>query len=111
MKQNANLTRQMAQAQEQHAMQSKANRDSTLFRIYTEAKASTEEIVGRYFDGFTILSGVGHYLGGTESADVIEIVAPHGDMQTVFYVADALRVENKQTTVIVSWHSVNVRNV
>lgn len=44
-----------------------------LFRILTENKSTLPDVVSKYFEGFTIIHGLGFWKGKPESCAVIEI--------------------------------------
>lgn len=77
------------------------------YRIYTERKENLSEIVGRYFDGFTLFEGLGFWKGKPEkSTTVIEILATPSRKRKIHNVARDILRENKQESVIVTSESI-----
>lgn len=72
-----------------------------LFRIWTEDKnrEQVEQLVARYFDGFSIVAAVGYWKGTREASLCIEIVTdyPNG----VRALARAIKSFNEQEAVLV----------
>ena len=77
-----------------------------LYRICTEDVGAdrTREIIGRHFDGFTLLYGEGFYKGVAEKALVIEILGGVDDPTEparINALCEDLKVENHQEAVLV----------
>ena len=79
---------------------------SRVYRLYTETVADVDlrPIIGRYFEGFTVYQASGVWQGQTEPATVIEIVGKASDLQSVVYLAGDIRVVNRQSCVLLTWH-------
>ena len=107
MKQTSILTRNLADAQEQHAKRTRSASNSILYVLYTEDKENLAELVSRYFDSATIFGACGTYKGSLELAAVIEIVSTRDALQRVFDLAGDIRIANGQTSVLVTWAPVS----
>lgn len=76
-----------------------------IFRIYTEDKNrdTIKGIVGKFFDGYTLLSGEGMWKGTSEPCLVIEIVTDHkGSNGMVNRIAEDIKRANQQEAVLVA---------
>lgn len=93
----ADITRKLAEAQELAA----ANRQA-LFTLYTEDKLTLPAIVGRYFDGFTLINSTGFWQGAAEMGKVIEIVAPLADLPKVQALCRDINLTNNQSAVLLT---------
>lgn len=73
------------------------------FRICTEDRANLESIAARYFEAFTVFRGVGSWRGVQERSACLEIFSwnPDSDRRNVYNVAEAIRDENSQESVLV----------
>lgn len=71
----------------------------TVYRLYTEDKPNIGVLVGRYFDGATILHGLGLWKGTYEKSAVIEILTE--DATKIRQLAEHIRMENRQEAVMV----------
>src|ERR1035437_6640041 len=90
--------------------QSKDQSNAVLYRLYTENTypiGKTQELIGRYFDGFTLYLTTGVYLGIIESGLVIEVVATTADLQAIVHLAGDIKVQNYQSSVLITWASVS----
>src|ERR1035437_6002319 len=84
--------------------------NAVLYRLYTENTypiGKTQELIGRYFDGFTLYLTTGVYLGIIESGLVIEVVATTADLQAIVHLAGDIKVQNYQSSVLITWASVS----
>ena len=73
-----------------------------LYRLYTENVnyAETVELIASHFpEGFTLITGVGHYKGGNEHCLVVDIVT--NDHNNVLNLAYAIKKHNKQKSVLI----------
>ncbi len=77
---------------------------AVVFRIYTEDFPNLQDLVSRYFGGFTIFPTTGVWAGFTENSTVIEIIGTHADLQTIVHLAGDIRIVNNQTAVLVTWN-------
>ena len=77
---------------------------SNLYRICTEDvnRENTRKIIGRYFDGFTLLSGEGVWRGSQENALVIEILGDGepGERAVISALCEDIKAENQQEAVL-----------
>src|ERR1035437_2592056 len=97
-------------ARNQELKQSKDQSNAVLYRLYTENTypiGKTQELIGRYFDGFTLYLTTGVYLGIIESGLVIEVVATTADLQAIVHLAGDIKVQNYQSSVLVTWAPVS----
>lgn len=75
-----------------------------LYRLYTEDKnrETVKEIVSKYFDGYTLLSGEGVWKGNEEKSLVIEIYTlDHNAEHVIQKIADEIEIRNEQESVLV----------
>jgi hypothetical protein len=97
--------------------QSTFNAPKTLYRVYTEDVPGVDltPIVKRYFDGATILRGVGldaRTQVKDEPAIVIEVITSHADgLQRVVNLAGDIRQLNSQISVLVTRQAVTTFEV
>lgn len=77
------------------------------YRIYTEDRRGLSTLVARYFDGATILQGLGLWCGETEGSAVIEILGTRADLQNIVHLAGDIRFTNEQSSVIVTWEPIS----
>jgi len=77
-----------------------------IYRIYTEDKNrdQVEQIVGKYFDGFTIIEATGYWAGEREKSIIIEHVGAGGklDRMAVTDLAYEIKGVNQQTAVLIT---------
>lgn len=74
------------------------------FKIYTEDKNrdGIKGIVGRFFDGYTLITGEGVWKGISEPCLIIEIVTDHqGSNGMVNRIAEDIKRINQQESVLV----------
>jgi hypothetical protein len=78
-----------------------------VYRIYTEDKNREviERLTSARFEGFTILSSVGHWQGTKENSLVIEILTDRRGL--VYDLATEIKQANKQDAVLVISFDVN----
>ena len=68
-----------------------------LYRLFTEDIMGTEEIAGRFFDGFTVIKGTGYWKGDKEKSLCIEIVVESGaEATTEMLLHELVETINKQ---------------
>lgn len=79
------------------------------YRIHTEHVAPA--IIGRYFDGFTILKGQGVYKGKAENTVIIEILGTADDGPKVRSLAADIREQYRQAEVWITTEEVNLIRV
>ena len=108
MKQTNSITRDMTQAQEEHAAHT-----PILYRLYTEDTGSgnVPDIVGGYFPGFTCYPAVGSWQGASENTIVVDILGTLADLQKVIDCAGDIRVIEHQSSVLLVWSRVESLNV
>lgn len=99
-------------ARNQELKQSKDQSNAVLYRLYTEdvaddGNSGLELLVGRYFPGATIYATFGLWQGSRESGLVVEIIATAADLQTIVHVAGDIKVQNHQSSVLVTWQSIS----
>ena len=85
----------------------KAVNAAVLYTLYTEDKIGIERIVGRHFDGFTILNARGYFRGESELSVTIEIVGTPADKAKVYALAEDIRRTNAQYSVLVTEQRIN----
>jgi hypothetical protein len=73
-----------------------------LYRIYTERKneETIEKIVGKYFEGFSILKSEGFWRLQKEDSLIIEIVAEDTD-KLINDLAKEIKVANNQEAILI----------
>jgi len=92
-------------------------RTKTVYRLYTEdtRRNATLAIVKRYFDGATVLYGIGldaRTQTADENAVVIEIVSSKADsLQRILDLAGDIRVSNGQISVLITRQNVDTFEV
>lgn len=75
-----------------------------LYRIFTEDKNrnEVEDIISKYFPGFTIISATGYYEGQKENSLIIELaISAMGDINKVYRIARLIKENNNQEVVMV----------
>lgn len=94
------------------------NAPKTLYRVYTEDKASDETLsamVARYFPGATIYRGIGldsRTQDAAEHAVIIEIVTSEANaLQRILDLAGDIRVRFEQISVLVTQQAVTTFEV
>jgi hypothetical protein len=114
MKQTSSLTRKLAKAQDRlyvdFPVTPKPNQ-AVVYRLYTEDLGNLTELASRYFSGFTLLFGNGVWQGVGESSVVIEVIGTTADLEQIAYLAEDIRRENNQSSVLVTWANVSLLNV
>jgi hypothetical protein len=87
----------------------------SLDRIYTEDDGNLTELVNRYFEGATILHGIGLDVSasyGIEASATIEVVSSKPDaLQRIVNLAGDIREVNKQVSVLVTRQNVETFEV
>lgn len=73
------------------------------YRILTENKNKTQiaEIVSRRFEGFTLLDGQGYWKGNSEGSLVVEIDCDKKKEKDIRFIAQRIKLANKQEAVLV----------
>src|ERR1035437_7694529 len=99
-------------AYNQEHKQSKDQSNAVLYRLYTEdiaddGNSGLELLVSRYFKGATIYATTGLWLGNRESGLVVEIIATAADLQAIVHLAGDIKVQNHQSSVLVTWAPVS----
>lgn len=86
---------------------------NTLYRIYTEHRDNLRTIVGGYFKGFTLIEADGYWMGLGEASTIVEIITDDSVAQraTIYDLAEAIREQNGQQSVIVTEQKVAVVNI
>lgn len=90
----------LAREQETHAH--RQSHTATRFRLYTEYDENLSRLLGRYFSGATIYGADGVWHGRNEHAAVVEILGTDADTPQVFYLAEDIRRENNQSSILVT---------
>ena len=85
----------------------KALNTAIVYRLYTEDAPGLLALISRYFSGATILYGSGLWLGKVEAGAVIEILATSNDLQSIIHLAGDIKVQNHQSSVLVTWAPVS----
>ena len=97
---------------ENEPVQSKDQSNAIVYRLYTEAaQPGLLVLISRYFSGATILYGSGLWLGKVEAGAVIEILATSNDLQSIIHLAGDIKVQNHQSSVLVTWAPVSQLDV
>jgi hypothetical protein len=83
------------------------------FKIYTEDKNQTaiSELVGEFFDGFTVNAGLlGFWKGTSEASISIEIItdASYADA-AIEVIAERIKVLNRQEAVLVTVEDISAK--
>ena len=75
-----------------------------LYRIYTEDKnrEKIEQYASEFLEGFTILTGVGHWRGRPEQCLIIEVLGSEANRDNVLRIASRIKTRNKQDSVAVT---------
>ena len=81
-----------------------------LYRIYTEDKSNLANLTSNYFDGFTILKGIGYWQGEAEPCVIVEIIDSKDKWLTVIALALDIKEANKQQAVLITQTSLD-RNI
>jgi hypothetical protein len=79
------------------------------YRVHTEHVSPA--LVGRYFEGFTILDAAGFYKGKPESSKVIEVLGTAEDLDKVKALALDIREQYRQAEVWITSEPVNLLRV
>lgn len=76
----------------------------TRWKIYTEYVHSRHiaEIVGKYFDDFSMFSGIGHYGGEKERCLVIEIITEHNREEDIISICREINTVNHQECTLIT---------
>jgi len=74
-----------------------------LYRVLTENvnRGNIDKIVGRYFDGYTVIEAQGVWCGKRENSLIIEIIAEGKDRPKVLAIAREINIANKQECCLV----------
>ena len=75
-----------------------------LFRILTEdinelKTAKTIELVSKFFNGFTLIKGIGYWQGKPENCLIFEIQTDN--KKDVLWLANQIKLQNNQESVLV----------
>jgi hypothetical protein len=75
-----------------------------LYRILTEdinqlKTEKTIELVSKFFNGFTLIKGIGYWQGKPENCLIFEIQTD--DKKDVFWLANQIKLQNNQESVLV----------
>jgi hypothetical protein len=92
--------------------QSKDQSNAIVYRLYTEdtehdGDSGVSRLVTRYFAGATIYAATGLWQGATEYGLVVEIVATSADLQSIIHLAGDIKVQNHQSSVLMTWAPVS----
>lgn len=79
------------------------------YRLHTEHVSPA--LIARYFDGFTLIKGLGYYKGKSESSVAIEIIGTPGDAAKVSTLAREIREQYRQTEVWITTEEVSLTRV
>lgn len=83
----------------------------TRYRIYTEYVHSRHiaEIVSKYFDDYSIFTGIGHYAGSKERCLVIEIIIINDDTieAAIIAICREINTDNHQECCLVTSEKVD----
>lgn len=71
----------------------------TVFRLYTETLPSLDYIVPAYFDGFSMITGLGFWKGKAENCTIIEIIT--NNRATIANLVNDIKISNRQESVMV----------
>jgi len=73
-----------------------------LYRIYTENKSrqTIEQLTNKYFQGYTLLQGTGHYQGKREPSIILEIVGNEIDRQIEQLARDIKHANNQESILV-----------
>jgi|ERR1035437_6405838 hypothetical protein len=82
---------------------------AVLYRLYTEDvhRPKLLTLISRYFSGATLFYGSGLWMDTVEAGTVIEIVATAADLQPIIHLAGDIKVQNHQSSVLVTWAPVS----
>jgi hypothetical protein len=74
-----------------------------IYRLYTEDKnrETIKEIVGKYFEGYSLIPCDGVWKGASEKALIVEIVVQPPSSNAVERIAREIKEANRQETVMV----------
>jgi hypothetical protein len=74
-----------------------------VYRLFTEDKnrKEIEAIVGRYFDGFTVIPATGYWKGERERSLIIEISSETDEESSVRLLAGEIKQYNHQQAVLI----------
>lgn len=87
------------------------------YRIYTEDvnRPKIEKIIGRFFEGFTLITGRGFWKGKAEDSLIIEIFATSNDCpnvrERIDVICEEINTSNKQECCMVVTSNVDVRYI
>ena len=82
-----------------------------VYRIYTEWNTNLNSYTSEHLTGFTIYDATGYWLGEPERSAIIEIVDTNNNPklgETVTRLAQIIRFQNRQESVLVTVHEANV---
>ena len=79
------------------------------YRVHTEHVSHV--LVGRYFDGFSIVRAQGYYAGEAEASVIIEIIGTEADNAKVLSLARDIREQYRQAEVWIASDDVTLTRV
>lgn len=105
MNQESQLTRGLANAQEEHARRATFERGRYHYRLYTEQFANLRRLAASHLGGFTIsedLAGV--WAGAFEQSAIIDYIGSETDVLAIRALAsDIKRINSQQVVLVESW--------
>jgi hypothetical protein len=72
------------------------------YRIYTKASENLQELASDFFNGFSIFYGTEYYKGTPEECAIIEVIADDHSERLIFDLANVIKMENEQDSVMVT---------
>lgn len=74
-----------------------------LYRLYTEDKnrEGIEQIISKYFDGFTLIPAIGYWKGNKEQSLIVEILSDKDVLPVVEQIAEEIKRVNDQQSVLI----------
>ena len=74
-----------------------------LFRVWTEDmnREGIESIVGKEFDGFSLVNAKGYWKGIGESSLVIEVETSQSELPRIRSIAEQIKLTNSQESVMI----------
>jgi len=74
-----------------------------LYRIYTENKNKTKikNLTNKFFEGFTLLDGIGYWKNKAEKALIIEIIGNKNIEKKINLLAKKIKITNCQQAVLI----------
>lgn len=75
-----------------------------IYRIYTEDlnRPATEKLVSATLDSFTLLPGVGYWLGKAEPCLIIEVISDRDIYPLIAKLGKAIKALNQQDAVVLT---------